>query len=226
MPKLIELDDMRGDLHMHTTASDGKATLEEMVAAAQGRGLKYIAITDHSQRVTWPTASIAKRLLAAMGTKSTSSTRSSKRLHGAQRHRVSTFSKKAALDLPTTMLAEADWVIASVHYGQKQPREQITERILDALENPNVSTIAHPDRPADQPPQTVRSRSRRRLRCRQEAPEAAGAQRQPGPTRSGRRRLCRRRQRQAFPSSSPPTPTAPSAWTSSATASSKPAAAA
>ena len=52
LPKLIELDDIRGDLHMHTTATDGKATLEEMVAAAQERGLEYIAITDHSKRVT------------------------------------------------------------------------------------------------------------------------------------------------------------------------------
>ncbi|MGD9637121.1 MAG: DNA polymerase/3'-5' exonuclease PolX [Pirellulales bacterium] len=142
LPKLIELADLQGDLHMHTTASDGKATLDEMIAAARERGLKYIAITDHSKRV-----SMANGLDGARLRKQWKEIDRVNRdlddfivLKGIECDIL----EKSGMDLPDDVLAEADWVVASVHYGQNQPREQITERILGALENPHVSIIAHP----------------------------------------------------------------------------------
>jgi DNA polymerase (family 10) len=142
LPQLVELDDLAGDLHMHTTASDGKANLREMVAAAQERGLKYIAITDHSKRV-----SMANGLDSARLRKQWKEIDNLNRetdefvvLKGIECDIL----EKGGMDLPDDVLAEADWVVASVHYGQNQPQEQITERILGALENPHVSIIAHP----------------------------------------------------------------------------------
>lgn len=142
LPKLIELKDLVGDLHMHTTESDGQASLGEMVKAAQARGLKYIAITDHSPRV-----SMANGLNPVRLRKQWSEIDKLNRklddfviLKGIECDIL----EKGGMDLPDDVLAEADWVIASVHYGQQQPREQITERILGALENPHVDIIAHP----------------------------------------------------------------------------------
>ncbi|HJQ79477.1 MAG TPA: helix-hairpin-helix domain-containing protein [Lacipirellulaceae bacterium] len=142
LPDLIELTDLKGDLHMHTTASDGKASLREMVVAAKQRGLSYIAITDHSPRVSMARGLNADRL----------------RQQWEEIDRVNRefddftvlkgiecdILEKGGMDLPDDVLAEADWVIASVHYGQQQSQKQITERILGAIENPHVSILAHP----------------------------------------------------------------------------------
>ncbi len=142
LPKLIELQDLVGDLHMHTTASDGKHTMGEMIAAARSRGLRYIAITDHSKRVSMANGLDGERL----------------RAQWQQIDRINrTLSdfvvlkgiecdilEAGGMDLPDDVLAEADWVIASVHYGQNQSRQQITERILGAIENPHVDQLAHP----------------------------------------------------------------------------------
>jgi DNA polymerase (family X) len=142
LPKLIELKDLAGDLHMHTTASDGKATLVEMVAAARERGLNYIAITDHSPRVSMAQGLKPDRLRAQW--------KEIDNLNRALDDFVvlkgieCDILEKGGMDLPDDVLAEADWVIASVHYGQNQSREQITDRILGALENPHVAIIAHP----------------------------------------------------------------------------------
>ena len=142
LPKLIELGDIRGDLHMHTTATDGKATLAEMAAAAQACGLKYIAITDHSKRVSMAGGLDAVRLRKQWKEidQFNAQLRGLTVLKGIECDIL----EKGGLDLPDDVLAEADWVLASVHYGQKQPREQITARILGAIENPYVSAIAHP----------------------------------------------------------------------------------
>ncbi|HTQ39197.1 MAG TPA: DNA polymerase/3'-5' exonuclease PolX [Pirellulales bacterium] len=142
LPKLIELDDMVGDLHMHTDASDGKATLEEMVAAAQALGLKYIAITDHSPRVTVANGLNADRLKKQWDKidKLNEKLRGFTVLKGVEVDIL----EKGPLDLDNKCLSGADWVVASVHFGQNQPREQITKRIVDALANPNVCAIAHP----------------------------------------------------------------------------------
>jgi DNA polymerase (family 10) len=142
LPPLVTLEDIRGDLHMHTTASDGQATLEEMIAAARARGLEYIAITDHSKRVSMARGLDAERL------------RRQWREIDAVNRALDGFVvlkgiecdilEAGGMDLPDDVLAEADWVIASVHYGQSQPRAQITERILGALENPHIDLLAHP----------------------------------------------------------------------------------
>lgn len=142
LPRLIEIDDLIGDLHMHTDATDGTATLEEMVAAAQASGLKYIAVTDHSQRVSMANGLDGERARRQWETID----RLNAKLKGFQvlKGIECDILEKGGMDLPDDVLAEADWVVASVHYGQNQPREQITKRIVDALRNPNVSAIAHP----------------------------------------------------------------------------------
>src|SRR4029077_9686090 len=141
LPKLVELDDMQGDLHMHTTATDGKATIEEMIAAAKGRGLKYIAITDHSKRVSMANGLDADRLRAHW-----------KAIDKARQHAKGIevlcgvecdILEDATLDLPDDVLAEADWVIAVLHYGLKQPREQIMKRLMAAIRNPHVAALGH-----------------------------------------------------------------------------------
>jgi DNA polymerase (family 10) len=142
LPKLIERGDMRGDLHMHTVATDGTATLTEMAAAAQERGLAYIAITDHSKRVSMANGLDADRLREQWS----EIDRLNRRLKGITvlKGVEVDILEKGGLDLDDEVLSEADWVVASLHYGQKQPREQITRRIVEALENPNVCAIAHP----------------------------------------------------------------------------------
>ena len=124
LPKLVELDDIRGDLHMHSTWTDGLATIEEMVAAAKARGLKYIAITDHSKRVTMAGGLDARRV-RHNGPKSTSSTSGCTGITVLKGIEVDIL-ERGGLDLPDEVLAEADWVVASVHYGHNQSREQIT----------------------------------------------------------------------------------------------------
>jgi DNA polymerase (family 10) len=142
LPKLIELNDIRGDLHMHTNASDGKGTIQEMIAAAKARGLEYIAITDHSKRVSMANGLDGKRALAQW--KEVKRIRQEfKGIHVLTGIECDIL-EAGGMDLPDDVLAEADWVIASVHYGQNQPIEKITERILGAIENPHVDIIAHP----------------------------------------------------------------------------------
>ena len=142
LPQLIELDDIVGDLHMHTDATDGQASLDEMVAAAKARGLKYVAITDHSQRVTMARGLDPKRLRAQWR----QIDKLREKVHGITvlKGVEVDILERGGLDLPDDVLAEADWVVASVHYGQNQPREQITRRVVDAIRNPHVSAIAHP----------------------------------------------------------------------------------
>jgi DNA polymerase (family 10) len=143
LPRLIEVSDILGDLHMHTVASDGKATIEEMAAAAKQRGLKYIAITDHSKRVSVANGLNAERLLAQWREIDTINARAEdgfQILKGIECDIL----ENGEMDLPDDVLAQADWVIASLHFGQSQPRQQITERILNAIENPHVDLIAHP----------------------------------------------------------------------------------
>lgn len=143
LPKLIELNDIVGDLHMHTVATDGKATIEEMADAARARGLKFIAITDHSQRVAMANGLNGKRVRAQWKEIDEINKQSDDDfliLKGIECDIL----EAGGMDLPDSVLSNADFVIASVHYGQNQPRQQITDRITGALENPNVSMIAHP----------------------------------------------------------------------------------
>ena len=147
LPDLVTLADMRGDLHMHTTATDGEDTLADMVRAAVARGLRYIAITDHGQRVTMARGLDRKRLLHQWGeidrlneSLAASGPPPLVVLKGIEVDML----EKGGLDLPDDVLEQADWVVASLHYGQSQPRERVTARIVEALENPNVDVIGHP----------------------------------------------------------------------------------
>ena len=147
LPTLVTVDDIRGDLHMHTTATDGEATLGEMVRVAIERGLSYIAITDHGQRVTMAHGLDAKRLRKQWGEIDRLNDSLAKEgrppivvLKGIEVDIL----EKGGLDLPDDVLEQADWVVASLHYGQNQPRDRITKRIIEAIENPCVSVIGHP----------------------------------------------------------------------------------
>jgi DNA polymerase (family X) len=147
LPTLITLDDIRGDLHMHTTATDGEATLGEMVRAAIERGLAYIAITDHSQRVTMAHGLDPTRVFNQWG----EIDRLNAALAEEGRPPIVVLKgievdilEKGGLDLPDDVLAQADWVVASLHYGQNQPRDRITKRIIEAIEHPSVTVIGHP----------------------------------------------------------------------------------
>lgn len=142
LPKLIELDDMLGDLHTHSTWTDGMNTIEEMAQAAQSRGLKYMAVTDHSQRV----AMVGGLDAAGLRRQWADVERINQRLRGFTLLKGVEVDilEGGGLDLDDDVLAEADWVVASVHYGHNQSRERITRRVIGALENPYVWAIAHP----------------------------------------------------------------------------------
>jgi DNA polymerase (family 10) len=142
LPRLLEVADIQGDLHMHTTESDGQATLAEMISAAKSRGLKYIAITDHSKRVSMANGLTGDRLLRQWEEidRINAELQDFTLLKGVEVDIL----EKGGLDIEDDVLRHADWIVASVHYGQKQPREQITKRIIEALENPYVCAIAHP----------------------------------------------------------------------------------
>lgn len=143
LPDLVTEKDIRGDLHMHTDATDGRATLREMADAARARGLKYIAITDHSQRVSMAMGLDPKRLLAQWAKVD----ELNEELEGdfvVLKGIECDILEKGGMDLPDEVLAQGDWILASVHYGQQQSRQQITDRIIGALENPHVTAIAHP----------------------------------------------------------------------------------
>jgi DNA polymerase (family 10) len=142
LPKLIQREDIRGDLHSHTNETDGRLPLEKMVEAAQARGHEYLAITDHSKRLTVARGLDCKRLRAQM--------KQIDVLNGKMRgfHILKGIEvdilEDGSLDLDDETLAELDIVIASVHYKFNLTREKQTERILRAMDNRLVKIIAHP----------------------------------------------------------------------------------
>lgn len=147
LPDLVTVEDMQGDLHMHTSASDGKDTLEEMVRAASARGLKYVAITDHGPRVTMAHGLDRRRLLKQWS----DIDRLNESLASGGDPPIVVLKgievdilERGGLDMPDEVLAKADWVVASLHYGQTQSRDRITARIIEAIRNPFVSVIGHP----------------------------------------------------------------------------------
>ncbi len=142
LPRLIELRDIRGDLHMHSTWTDGQATIEEMALAAKARGLKYIAMTDHSKRVTMVNGLDETRIRKQWE----EIDRLNERLTGITvlKGVEVDILERGGLDLSDDVLKDADWVNASIHYGQNQSREQITRRVVEALQNPYVRAFSHP----------------------------------------------------------------------------------
>jgi DNA polymerase (family 10) len=143
IPNLINLDDIRADLHMHTVWSDGKFTVREMATAARACGLQYIVITDHSRGATIANGLTVERLLAQQEEVRAVDAEMSPNLrifHGTEME----IRADGTLDFPDEVLAQLDFVIASLHVGLRQPREQVTERLLNAIRNPNVDLIGHP----------------------------------------------------------------------------------
>lgn len=142
LPSLLRLEDIRGDLQMHTTASDGRNSIEEMGEAARKLGYEYIALTDHSKAVTVANGMDEKRTLAQI-----------KKIRAAQQ-RVDGIRllasiecdilKDGKLDLDDEVLAQLDVVVASIHSYMNLTRAEMTDRLLAAIENPYVQIIAHP----------------------------------------------------------------------------------
>lgn len=147
LPELITLTDIRGDLHMHTDATDGRNTIREMAEAAMARGLAYIAITDHSKSLAMTNGLDDKRALAHI-----------KRIREVDAEMTKAHKGKirvlagievdiladGSLDLANETLAEMDIVVASVHSHFNQPVEEMTARVLRAIENPYVRILGHP----------------------------------------------------------------------------------
>jgi DNA polymerase (family 10) len=141
-PALIELPQIRGDLHCHTTWSDGRASVLEMASAARDRGYDYIAICDHTPAVgavRGLTPDDVRRQgeeIAAAG----DALAPFRVLRGIECDIL----PDGRLDLPDDVLAELDWVQASVHRGQRMPRRELTARVEAALRNPYVRCLSHP----------------------------------------------------------------------------------
>lgn len=142
LPHLVELKDIRGDLHMHTVASDGRNTIEEMAEAAIARGYDYIAITDHSKAVTVANGLDEKRTLEQIAKVRAAQ----KKIPGIRLLCGSEVDilKDGRLDLDDEVLAQLDIVITSVHSFMNLDKSAMTERILAAIENPYTQIIAHP----------------------------------------------------------------------------------
>jgi DNA polymerase (family X) len=142
LPTLVKLDDIRGDLQMHTTASDGRNSIEEMGEAAEKLGYEYIALTDHSKAVTVASGMDEKRTLDQI-----------KKIRAAQKsvHGIRLLAgiecdilKNGQLDLDNEVLAQLDVVVASIHSYMNLTRAEMTDRLLAAIENPYTQIIAHP----------------------------------------------------------------------------------
>jgi DNA polymerase (family X) len=142
LPRLINREDIRGDLHCHTSATDGRNSLEEMAGAARARGYEYLAITDHSRHVT-----------VAHGLDRTQLLKEIRRIDilNAKLDDIVILKSSevdiledGSLDLPDSVLRELDFTVCAVHYNFRLPAKQQTERIIRAMDNPCFSILAHP----------------------------------------------------------------------------------
>jgi DNA polymerase (family 10) len=141
-PRLVELGDLRGDLHCHTTWSDGRATVEEMGRTAIELGYDYLAICDHT-----PAVSVVPGLDADAVRRQGEEVAAANEVLApfrVLRGIECDIRVDGTLDLPDDVLAELDWVMASVHGGQRGSRAELTKRTLEAMYHPSVSAISHP----------------------------------------------------------------------------------
>ena len=139
LPKLIERSDLRGDLHCHTAASDGTATIEEMALAARERGYEYLAITDHSASMGFGNDVSPERLREQIELIRSTDVDGIRLLAGSEVNIL----PDGGLDYDDDLLAELDWVIASVHSSFRMGAEKMTERIIRAIEHRLVDAIGH-----------------------------------------------------------------------------------
>ncbi len=141
LPPLIDAKDLRGDLHIHTTATDGKDDLEAMLRAARNAGLEYVAITDHSQALAMANGLDERRALAhAAAVREAGARVGIRALAGIECDIL----PDGTLDLADDCLAQLDLVVASVHSALTQGAAEMTDRLLRALENPWVDILGHP----------------------------------------------------------------------------------
>lgn len=143
LPKLVELADIQAELQSHSTWSDGKTSIREMAEAARARGLKALAVTDHTQSLgvagglsvedLWEQRAEIEALQRELGD-------SIRVLHGTEVE----IRADGSLDFPDEVLAQLDIVVASLHTSLGQPRERVTQRLLNAIQNPHVDMIGHP----------------------------------------------------------------------------------
>jgi DNA polymerase (family 10) len=145
LPELIELGDIKGDLHSHTTLSDGRNSLEEMAEAARERGYAYLAITDHSASHGFGDHVTAERLwerieeIRAWNKGQDKSNKDFRLLAGSEIN----IGLDGTLDYPDDLVAALDWVVASVHTSFSVSEKEMTGRVLEAIENPRVNCIGH-----------------------------------------------------------------------------------
>jgi DNA polymerase (family X) len=142
LPRLVELSNLKGDLHAHTKATDGRNSLHEMALAARERGFEYLAITEHSKHVTVAHGLTAQRLLAEIDEIDRLNTKLSgiTLLKGIEVDIL----EDGRLDLPDNILAQLDLVIGAVHSRLHLPRQKQTERLLRAMDRPHFHILAHP----------------------------------------------------------------------------------
>ena len=143
LPKLVELKDIKGDLHTHTNFSDGLNTLEEMVEAAKALGYEYIGITDHSPSVMSHGLGTVLKTISDMRKKIDEINASQKDIKVLYGYEVNILVDNT-LALPEDMLKNLDYVVAGIHTALNQDRKTVTERLLAAINNPFVNIISHP----------------------------------------------------------------------------------
>jgi DNA polymerase (family 10) len=142
LPELIELDDIRGDFHMHTNWSDGQNTVREMAEAARHKGFDYIAITDHTKSSSIANGNTPEQLLEEIEEIESVARDLDgiKLLKGAEVDILS----DGSLDMPTEVLDRLDWIVCSIHSGFNQPGQQITDRVVSAFKTGYPNVFAHP----------------------------------------------------------------------------------
>src|SRR5690606_6522315 len=142
LPDLVELKDIKSDLHMHTTWSDGAHSLPEMIDGCRAKGYEYMVITDHSEYLKVANGLTPERLLKqnAEIRELNKNYKDIEVLSGTEMDIL----PDGSLDFDDEVLEQLDFVIASIHSSFQQPQEQIMERLLTAMKNPHVDMIAHP----------------------------------------------------------------------------------
>ena len=184
LPALITVGDLRGDLHSHTTASDGTASIEEMALAARDAGYEYLAITDHSTSVAVriDAAQLSEHVARIRELSGTDAVGGITLLAGSEVNVL----PDGSLDYDDETLAELDWVVASVHSSFQMDSAAMTARIVRAISNPLVDVIGHLSgrKIERRPAVSLRPRADRRGGARDG--DDAGDQLQPGPPRHER----------------------------------------